>query len=795
MEHLTLFDRHGSPVKKLAMRELTTPSGEPAKTRKNHLIFVVDRSGSQYCDIPAIHSSLRASLTIQEYKNSDLFVSLCSTSSQGDITTHFDHIAISEIMKPGSPYLEEVSKIRASCLTNLSQGLVRARQLVRSDETTGIVFMSDGWANDPGPSFEAKAIESEVALLKKVPGLFCTTVGFRSSCDFMTLGKIASELSGRCLQAPDSRALQNAFEESVARMAKDSPRTLELRASDEANSVLFWSSSGQVAMGYGQVSVSGIAPSDKVHAFELVPVDKSGEPFNASDAVAAYSLACLQAGDINEAKTGLFSIGSDFARPYYRAMTAPDLADMASALTRVIASPMPASTSRFGVPSTGPTLNEVIDVLSAHRGIVVDLEALGKVYKPVGVKRVPGKRVPGSDEVVPPDFDLAPAEKGRGILGPFMSPRQNASVNVQVTIPSFLVGRDGVTVPSVSGISLNGLTAYRTFQVKSDGASALRVLPIISPDKKLRGELSRLGVLLEVPADAPPHSMRVNLDLDISADEPVSPSRDVVDVLLSLTTVQKLLEAMLKGESDTYPPEVVAELSRHHLSEALYFSPPTVNAYVGEAKNAAARGEIDYRTSYKVALGTEAVTAATKLKGGNAYLQRRFTAKDAAGETIAKPTCPMLLDPTVVWEYKDTKRMKLDGVDELMFPIFEAFVAMAGGSPAKTAPGFDKDMSVTVHAAMASRAPSKQTGVDLLTSLLGEVNDAIDSAYKRFVQPIVMFVGSSGQVPRSLNVAPVKADSLKSLSGDERDTGSFYVTHDGVLLSIFSESVPYTVRA
>src|SRR5207244_12099546 len=103
-----------------------------------HSIIVIDRSGSMYRSIEDLKTNLLKLLTLDEYSNSDLLVTLISYSSQGDLTVHFQRTPVTEIMKPNSRSQAEIRNIRAPALTCISQGVQLAASLVKGDELTAI---------------------------------------------------------------------------------------------------------------------------------------------------------------------------------------------------------------------------------------------------------------------------------------------------------------------------------------------------------------------------------------------------------------------------------------------------------------------------------------------------------------------------------------------------------------------------------------------------------------------------------------------------------------------------------
>ena len=76
------------------------PEPKGAKTVA-HSIFIIDRSGSMYGCIEDVKDTLVKLLTLEEYGNFNLLVSLITFSGSGDVTVHFQRSPIQEIMKRG----------------------------------------------------------------------------------------------------------------------------------------------------------------------------------------------------------------------------------------------------------------------------------------------------------------------------------------------------------------------------------------------------------------------------------------------------------------------------------------------------------------------------------------------------------------------------------------------------------------------------------------------------------------------------------------------------------------------
>ena len=72
-----------------------------------HSIIIIDRSGSMYSDLKPLKETLIKLLTLDEYNNYQLIVSLISYADSGDVICHFQRIPIQEVMKFESQYITD----------------------------------------------------------------------------------------------------------------------------------------------------------------------------------------------------------------------------------------------------------------------------------------------------------------------------------------------------------------------------------------------------------------------------------------------------------------------------------------------------------------------------------------------------------------------------------------------------------------------------------------------------------------------------------------------------------------
>ena len=106
------------------------PAPEPS-AEVGHYEIIIDRSGSMWGQ-PMIDAkaTVEKVLTLDEFHNSEMIVTLISYSSQGDYTVHFERTPVAEIMKPGSVHVENIRRIQATCMTCVSQALDHAKKLI-----------------------------------------------------------------------------------------------------------------------------------------------------------------------------------------------------------------------------------------------------------------------------------------------------------------------------------------------------------------------------------------------------------------------------------------------------------------------------------------------------------------------------------------------------------------------------------------------------------------------------------------------------------------------------------------
>ena len=789
---------NGQPVQHVIVtsEDLTSVAPAQVKTSTHHII-IIDRSGSMYCDLPDTKAMVEKLLTLTEFNDPDQKISLLSYSSQGDVKLHFAKVTVEDVLKADSPYLKEVRSIQVTGLTCISQSLTLATSLVDNADTTCITLHTDGYANDRSPSAEKTAIAHAVEILAGKPNVFVNTIAYRDWCDFTLLSSISNAASGVCVQAKNIRQVYDALHAAQATLASNmSPATMLAKAGDYT--VFCSTSAGKVLGSEGDLTVRGLKAADDktAYRFEMVAeAEIAGLPEAEPRAALAYARAQISEGNINVAKYALCGVRSALLGKHFRALVAAEVAVMAADIEAALFSSQIDQSVAFGLAVNGPSVLEVLAVLTKFKGLRVNTKTLSANYKRQGVKRIPGVR---NDDgtVTPPEFELKAVNGEWADVLSFDLNRNTATVNMLTARKANLVkcATSGV-ISEVAGLDISDLKDFRNYTVVGDGSICTPILPLRITDKRCHKALSDLGV---ITGDFDPNA-EVNIELGklalIGFDKKFSLVDDVYDRLCKLTAVSKILNACIKEASDAFTPEQVAELKAHYLSSALYFSGPTTTHYADLAA-ALNKGEVDTRLSYKIDVGNAEITALGKLPSANAFLDRRFTLT-VNGQTQDKPKMTSVLDRTSSWSEKVLgPRIKLTKVDDLLFPIFKSFLIDGGKGAFEDTLRLARISEDTITEVMRALA-HEEDKINAFMAANREMTAALDSIYHAEISPLVFYIGATGLVPDDLNAKAYTADQIVSvypeiaLSKDEKE-GLFYVLPNGLILTVFIKGEYFT---
>lgn len=800
----------GKPTRffRVERQDLGADAAVAAVKKPSHHILVVDRSGSMYGTIGDVKGTIEKLLTLTEFRDPSLRVSLITYSSQGDVKLHFQGVTVEQVMATNSPQLRELRSIQATSMTCISQGLALAETLINDADTTSITLHTDGYANDRSPTAEASAIKGVIEKLKKHPGVFVNTIAYGYYCDFNLLMSIANALSGTCVQARDIREVYTAIYNTTKLIAGSVSPAVEV-SRGKASYVLFVSRSGGKVLGSADnILVQGLSASDDKTAYRLYEVTEAeynalAAPVNGEDApvepVMAYSRAQIAEGRFNAAKYALVQTrNGSLIEQHARALVPSDIANFASGVEQALFSRSVYTPSAgYGLGSTGPSVLDILTYLDRNTAALsVHMPSLTSGYKRRGIKRIPGTRLADGSVEAPSVFSKNRDGDGWAKVNGFELNRNTATANMLVSQPMDIFASGSTTrIASVAGIPLDDLRSFNNYTLVGDGALNVASLVLRTSDQKVIDGLRAMGVEVFQPnsRDAAKagepfvvllHTRPlVDYDLNVGAV-----SKGTVETLTGLTVLSKILNGMVKGDAAGLTPEQVAELKAHYLTPALNFSPPTTTSYA-KLEDAIACGEVDTKLSFKVNLGTPAITGADKLRSGNEYLQRRFEAT-LNGAKVEKPTLDMIVTPGATFTVKKlTARTTLDEVDAVSMPIYEGILGLGSGTELKellTHVGCtDPDLWIA-----SLRGPDAKACVK---DAIKFVDLAVERIYDT-IRPLAFYVGATGMVPDTLNATAYTADDFAAkypaakLSKAEKEEGTFFVLPDETVLTVYMKA-------
>ena len=776
-----------------------------------HFIFVCDASGSMWGQMESLRSLVVKLLTLEEYRDADVLVSVLSFSSAGDLATHASRVKIGDFMSPGSKALEEVSKLGTRGLTCISQGLKAIPGLVRPNEVTAAVVLSDGFANDASPGAEKREIDTIVEVLRKNAGVMVNTISLGGYADFKLLAYIANACSGTCFQAPSAKEVYNVIHETTTLVAGSTAPAIDLPLGSNDYQV-FVSMAARKAIGSSDKSliVRGLRPEDDKAVYRFKKVEAAQYAADSSPVcgqggsivpVYAFAKAQIAEGNLNMAKYAITSTRNQtLLGQHARALVNNEIAAMSADVETTLFDGVPAShaiSPTYGIPNAGmASVLGVLGILSEHASdIEIDLSALRNGYKKRGVKRVAGVRQPDGT-IETPWVKTAFRDSGDWAkVSSFDINRNNATCNMLVTRAVNLVNAtDGTVIPEVAGVKLD-LKSFNNYTLIGDGVLNVAKLSIRIGNKRLFRALVSVGVLPDIAFD---NKTAYEVALDgrplIAYDATFDPAmfNDLFVTVARMKVLQSILSASTKGTSEKFTDDQIADLKKHCLSTSLYFNAPTTTEYA-DLKVALTNGEVDTRISYKVDFGTPDILNLGELYSANAYLERRFTVT-GTGVDPKKPKFDQRWAADVAYAYKVlTARTKLNKVDDLMFPIMEDFLGLKStGAVAGilTMVGYDAGQ-ITSFMAAASGKVSKDTAVEAFSDAAKALDRAIDTIFRDRVGPMVFFVGATGLVPDEFNARAMTAEQVKekypdlSVGKDEAD-GTFYDVQ-GTLLCVYAK--------
>ncbi len=775
-----------------------------------HSIIVIDRSGSMSYDIEALKDTLIKLLTLDEYINFQLVITLISYSSKKDVTCHFQRVPIQEVMKQNSPYLEEIKKISATYLTCISQGLQMAKSLIKKEELTAITLHSDGYANDSSPSAEAKALLEICEELKSMD-VFVNTIAYSNASDFKLLSKIANTVSGVCIKAGDVKEVYNAIYSTSKLLGGAVAAAMEETLAADYSYQVFFSRSAKKINGTNQtLKIFGIKPEDEgvIYKYKQISQDAYEQlkdvPIAQNDeSVYVFAKANLAEGNLNTAKYAIAStFNATLTERHAKALTNQEIANFAQDIEIALFYPNILREHEIldkVKVNNRISLLELIKIFEEYRSsIIINLKHLQDNYQRKGIKRVNGVRDENGN-LVKPWLTTEYIDIGEYVgMGGFEINQNTATINMLVTRKVKLVkSEDKTPIIEVAGLLVNDLAAFNNYTIVSDGEVNVKSLQVKISNKKAFDLLKKAGILETDTFDFK-NEYTINLENLplVSFDERYSSIDNLFSELAQIKVLSSILSAHLKEESDVFLPEQLDELKKHYLSKNLYINFPTTNEY-SDIQEAVANGTVDLRVSYKIDIGSKDILNLGKLHSANKFLDRMYQVYDKeTGEIFAKPTFDMALNENIAFRHKQlSSRTKITTVDDLMKLIFDDFLGLEDNQIVAAIllkVGADSLLRV-LH-----NPVSKEETITALTAANKKLEKYAEKIYREKISPLVFYIGSTGLLPDEMSAKAMTAEELALLypnlqfSANEQE-GTFFQVGESII-SVYAKTEYYTKR-
>jgi hypothetical protein len=812
----TLFNLLGQPRAYYLVEpiDLPRPPADAKKKAVAHSIIVVDRSGSMYSALGDTKDTLLKLLTLDEYAQFNLLVTLISYSDEGDVICHFERAPIREIMKRGSKYQQDIQRIRTAGLTCISQALRLANSKVKDGELTAITLHSDGYANDPSSTSEATSLMKLTGELKGKDA-FINTIAYTDYSDFRLLSRVANAGSGACVKAGNIGAVYNSLYSSTKVLGSSVTPPVEVPLERGFDYQVFVSrSAGRINGAAGDLSIRGLKSDDDGVVYRYRKLTQAEyerltdvPQMQTSEAVFAFSRGNLAEGNLNTAKYALASTyDATLVGTHGRALTNNQVAAFSGDLDTLILF-NPGQLSEHTVLTEVPVNRRIpflslVKILDDNRDkFTINRQAVQDVYIRRGLKRLQGTR-DDKGNLVEPTLKTEFVNKDEYLpISSFDVNRNTATLNMMLTRKVKLVpAAGGAPITQVAGIKLDNLSTFNNYTLVGDGELNVPYLKLKISDKKLYDALAKAEVL-EVDGQ-PAAKFDANQEYTLKLDQlPIVPPFEgtinltgVFDELARLKVLSSVCAAHLKEEAAEYTPEQVEELKKHYLSKSLFLNFPTTNPYT-DLKQALAEGSVDTRTSYKIDVGDRTILNLSKLHSANKFLERMYEVIGPDGKPLEKPSFEDVLDGNVTYKHKQlSAKTKVTKVDEFMKTLFDDFLGLKpNGSAVKVlkSVGADK-LAAIVEARGKGKQPGRKEFVEALSDAKKKLDARSDDVFREKLSPLVFYVGATGLLPDEIDAKALSADQLSAkypdlaLSKDEKE-GTFFEIGD-TILSVYAKT-------
>jgi Mg-chelatase subunit ChlD len=811
----TLFNLLGQPRAYYLVEPQELPRDTKSKAKSvAHSVIVVDRSGSMYSDLPATKETLLKILTLDEYAQFNLLVTLISYSSEGDVKCHFERVPIREIMKKDSKYQKDIKSIQTSCATCISQGLRLASEKVKDGELTAITVHTDGYANDPSATSEASTL-LKLCHDMKDKDVFVNTLAYGNYTDFRLLSRVANAGSGACIKAGKIGDVYSSLYNSTKTLGSSVTPPIEVPLEKGFDYQVFVSrSAGRVNGAAETLSIRGLKTEDDAVIYRYRKLSKADYDKLAdvpaeqtSEAVFAFAKGNLSEGNLNTAK---YALGSTFdatlVGAHSRALTNNQVAAMSTDIdTLVLHDPGQLAThtvlDQVPVNKKIPFLT-LVNLLDANRGnFVINRKALTEVYVRRGLKRLQGVRNDDGTLTEPWLKTEFVNEDEYLPISSFDVNRNTATMNMMLTRKVRLVpAAGGAPITQVAGIKLDNLSSFNNYTLVGDGELNVPYLRIKISDKSLFDKLAHEGVLEADGQAATKYDKEQEYTLRLDQLPIVPPFEGTVSLdgvfneLAQLKVLSSLCGAHLKEEAAELAPEQVEELKKHYLSKSLFLNFPTTNPYV-KLEDALADGSVDTRTSYKIDIGNKSILNLSKLHSANKFLDRMYEVLGPDGKPAEKPAFEDVLDGKVSYKFKTlSAKTKVTKVDDFMKNLFDDFLGLRpNGSAFKIleAVGADK-LAAIVKDRGKGKQPARKAFVEALAEARKKLDARSDALFAEKLSAFVFYVGATGLLPDEVEAKAQPADALAqkypdlAFSKDEKE-GTFFEIGD-TIVSVYAKT-------
>lgn len=810
----TLYNFAGQPKSyyRVEQKNLEREPEENAKQAVAHSIIIIDRSGSMYYDIEELKETLLKILTLDEYSNYQLLVTLISYSSRGDVTCHFQRIPISEVMQANSFYQQQIKKIQSTGATCISQSMKLALSLIQADELTAITLHTDGYANDPSSQAEIKELDRLTEELTSY-NAFLNTIAY-TYADFRLLAKLSNTASGSCLKAGNVKEVYDALYSTSKLLGGLVASAIEETLIKEYDYQVFLSHSAQKINGAaGTLKIIGLKTEDdgifyKYQKITKQEYDQLNIPASQTHpAVFAFAKANLADGNLNTAKYALAStFDATLTEKHAKALTNAEIAEMALDLEQAIFNPAILNSHEILTSvkvSDKTSVLELVKVLEQHRsGIIINLQHLKENYQRKGIKRIPGVRDKNGN-LLTPWLKTEYIDGDKYVkMGTFSINQNTATINMLITRKVKLVKvEDGEQICEVAGILVSDLESFNNYTIVSDGEINVKSLKVKINNQPTFDALKTLGVLEQDGQTAGEFDCRREYDIRLD-NLPVSPFtahygslNGTFDELAQMKILSSIISAHLKEESDVYAPEQIEELKLHYLSKNLYINFPTTTEYT-DLHEAINKGTVDSRVSYKIDIGNKDILNLSKLHSANKFLERLYEVVDKnSGEPVEKPSFELTWEKNLAFSHKKlSSRTKITPVDDLMKGIFDNFLGLEdNGTVAAILKKVGADSLARLLAEKAKGNPvSRPEFVAALVAAKGQIDAYAERVYRDNISPLVFYIGSTGLLPDEIEAKAQTADELSSkypqlkFSKDEQE-GMFFEVGD-TIISVYAKN-------